>query len=195
MSPWDDSFIAKNDFEYGSTLIWVCLCIYSMLIYVDFSNISCVILIHPVYGCCGRAVWCCFTRERWGNQEMAALWIDSCCHCTIMFLSGKLMKRVTNQTCLLQAPLNIHSSTTYGPSTTTPRLSVEEGDGVIQRLFQRVEGLFDLQVMPLEELIAGASKGTCHMFHVGSIAILREGKKHQNSQVPEVPCQVFFFFF
>ncbi|CAL1169087.1 unnamed protein product [Cladocopium goreaui] len=41
----------------------------------------------------------------------------------------------------------------------TRALSVEEGDGVIQRLFQRVEGLFDLQVMPLEELVAGFVPG------------------------------------
>lgn len=33
--------------------------------------------------------------------------------------------------------------------STAPRLSVEEGDGVIQRLFQRVEGLFDLQAPTL----------------------------------------------
>ena len=32
-------------------------------------------------------------------------------------------------------------------SSTPPRLSMEEGDGVIQRLFQRVEGLFDLQAL------------------------------------------------
>ncbi|CAJ1423113.1 unnamed protein product [Effrenium voratum] len=33
-------------------------------------------------------------------------------------------------------------------------LSAEEGDRVIERLFKRVEGTFDLEVMPLEELVA-----------------------------------------
>lgn len=41
----------------------------------------------------------------------------------------------------------------------TRALSAEEGDGVIERLFQRVQGLFDLEVMPLEELVAGFVPG------------------------------------